>query len=88
MIKKWSRWLDRETTLTIGETIYEGRVINELDVPRHTLSFYNLNPLNPNCYYFETEDGEYIGISKGSVRSLEKRLVWVSDESPRIYMGF
>lgn len=49
MVKDLKRWVGRETTLTVGEKTYHGKIVTE----------HYFNPLkNGNHYYFQTNNGE------------------------------
>jgi len=77
MIKKWSRWMNRgETVLKIGENTYSGRVTDKIS---------DREPVYPPRYYFETDEGEDIEISKKSVRAKDGRLVWILKILPVVH---
>lgn len=66
MVKDLKRWLDRKTTLTIGEKVYQGRIVTE----------HYFNPLkNGNHYYFKTDNGRNILISAKHIKFKDGGLV-------------
>ncbi len=65
MVKTLKHWKERETTLTIGEQVYSGKVIFDFSQPE---CHYNSNNGNgQKAYYFEKKGGKRILISRETV---------------------
>ena len=66
MVKSLKYWRDRKTTLQEGDKFYKGTVIVE--------DFFDISPrtgekFDRRGYFFETNNGRYIKISAGTVKS-------------------
>lgn len=74
MIKKWCRWIGRETSLKVKGKSYKGMI-------EKTIS--NLISDRDYYVYLRTEE-EIIYISKRSVRANKSGLTWILDTDPKI----